>query len=95
MNRDVADLRELLEDKLGSATRYACGYWAMHVQSSPTTGDYALRLIASATEFFNTNGIQWIEVMSLEGQLESVVHSIQNLFDWFGKVCTQYQCQSH
>ena len=95
MNQDVANLRELLEDKVGSATRYACGYWAMHVQSSPTTGDYALRLIASATEFFNTNGVQWIEVMSLEDRLETVVHSIQNLFDWFGKVYTQYRCQSH
>jgi len=37
MNRDVADLPKLLEDKVGGALRYACVYWAMHVQSSPTT----------------------------------------------------------
>jgi hypothetical protein len=55
MNRDVANLPELLEDKVGSALRYACGYWAMHVRSSPTTNDYAVRLIASATEFFKNN----------------------------------------
>ena len=87
MNRDVPNLKELLEDKVGSATRYACGYWAMHVRSSPTTGDYVIRLITSATEFFKANGIQWIEVMSLENRLESVVHGIHNLFDWFGTVC--------
>ena len=93
MNQDVDNLPGLLEDKVGNATRYACGYWAMHVRSSPTTSNYAVQLITSATEFFNSNGIQWIEVMSLENRLESVVHSIHNLYDWFGKVCIQYQCE--
>ena len=93
MNRDVPNLPELLEDKVGGAMRYACGYWAMHVRYSPTTGNYPLRLITSATEFFEANTIQWIEVMSLEDQLESVIHSINNLFDWFDMVCTKYQCQ--
>ncbi|KAF9785244.1 hypothetical protein BJ322DRAFT_1108700 [Thelephora terrestris] len=88
MNRDVPDISGLLEEKVGGATRYACSYWAMHVRSSPTTGNYVLLLITSATEFFNTNGVQWIEVMSLENRLESVVHSINHLFDWFGMVDT-------
>ena len=88
MNRDVPNLSELLEEKVGSATRYACGYWAMHVWSSPTTGDYTHQLLTSAIEFFKANGIQWIEVMSLEGQLEGVVHSIHTLLDWLGMVCT-------
>ena len=87
MNRDVADLPELLEDKVGSGTRYACGYWAMHVRSSPTTGDYAIRLIPSAIKFFERNVVPWIEVMSLENRLESVIHSIYNLLDWLGMVC--------
>ena len=89
-NWDVPNLKELLEDGVGSATQYACGHWALHVRYSPTTGSYALRLIASATEFFKANAIQWIEVMSLENQLEGVIHSIQSLFDWFGIVCTQH-----
>ena len=88
MNRDVASLPELLEDRVGSATRYACGYWAMHVRSSPTTHDYAVRLVASATEFFNNNAVPWMEVMSLENRLESVIHSIYNLFDWIAAVRT-------
>ena len=89
MNQDVTDLEKLLGDKVESATRYACGYWAMHVRSSPTTGDHPHRLITSATEFFRANGIQWIEVMSLENQLEDVIHSINNLFDWFDMVRTR------
>ena len=90
MNRDVADLPKLLEDRVGSATRYACGYWAMHVRSSPspTTHNYAIRLIPSATGFFEKNAVPWIEVMSLENRLESVIHGIYGLFDWLGEVCT-------
>ena len=92
MNREVVHLPELLEGKVGSATRYACGYWAMHVRSSPTTQIYASRLIASATEFFKKNVVPWVEVMSLENRLEVVVHSIYNLFDWLSRVCnTQFQ----
>ena len=86
MNRDVVNLPELLEEKVGGATRYACGYWAMHIRSSPTANDYAIRLIPSATQFLK-NPIPWVEVMSLENRLESVIHSLYGLLDWLGVVC--------
>ena len=89
MNRDLTNLPGLLEDKVGNATRYACGYWAMHVKASPTTDDFAVRLINSATEFFKNNAVPWIEVMSLENRQESIVHSIHDLFDWLVAVRTQ------
>ena len=89
MNLDVPNLPELLEENVGSATRYTCGYW---VRSSATTGDYALWLIASATDFLKASGIQWIEIMSLENRLESVIHSINDLSDWFNMVCAQDKC---
>ena len=95
MNRDVPNLPDLLEDKVGSATRYACGYWAMHLRFSPTTGDYALRLIACTTEFLKASGIPWIEVMSLENQLETVIHSINNISDWSSRVRAQDRCAGH
>jgi len=86
MNRDVVDLPDLLEDKVGGALRYACAYWAMHVRSSPTTSDFSIQLIASATELFKNNALPWIEIMSLEDRLEGVIHSIHNLFDWIDMV---------
>ena len=89
-NQDVPQFEKLLGGKVESVTSYACGYWAMHVRSSPTTGDYPPRLITSATEFFRANGIQWIEVMSLENRLENVIRSIHNLFDWFYTVRTRH-----
>ena len=87
LNRDLIDPPKLLEDMVGGASRYACGYWALHVQSSPTTNDYAIQLIASATEFFKNNALPWIEVMSVENRLEGVIHSIHSLLDWLDKVC--------
>ena len=89
MNRDVANLPEILEDKVGSAMRYACGYWAMHVRSSPTTRDFALRLIASATEFFKNNALPWIEIVSLQNRLGHVIYNIHSLLDWLATVCSQ------
>jgi hypothetical protein len=88
MNRDVTNLPELVEDKVGGATLYVCGYWAMHLRSSPTTDDYAIRLISSATNFFENHVFQWTEVMSLDNRLEGVIHSIYDLLDWLGAVCT-------
>ena len=89
MNRDVDNLPELLEDKVGGAARYACAYWALHIRSSLTTGDCADRLLSSTTEFFENNIVPWIEVMSLENKLESVIHGIYGLLDWLGMVCKQ------
>jgi hypothetical protein len=87
MNRDVANLLELLEDKVGGAAWYASGYWAMHVRSSPVTNEYAIPLISSSIFFFKSNVVPWIEVMSLENRLEIIVHSIYDLLDWVGMVC--------
>ena len=91
MNRDVSNLPELLEKTVGSSMWYACLYWAMHVRSSPTTGSHATQLVTSATEFLRNNAVPWIEVMSMENRLESVIHSIHDLFDWIGMVCIQLQ----
>ena len=86
MNRDVPNIPDRLEDKVGGASRYACAYWAIHIRSSPTNSDHATRLITSATEFLKEKALPWIEVMSLEKLLEGVIHNINNLLDWLGTV---------
>jgi hypothetical protein len=86
MNRDVPDIPDLLEDKIGGASRYACAYWAMHVRSSPIDNDHATRLVTSAIEFLKEKALPWIEVMSLEKRVEGVIHNINNLLDWLGTV---------
>jgi len=94
MNRDVPNAPELLEDRVGSALRYACGYWAAHIRSSSVTSANATRLVASAIEFFKNNALPWIEVMSLENRLEGVIHNINNLIDWLSTV-RELNCGEH
>ena len=86
-NQGVANVPELLEDKVGGALWYACDYWATHVRSSPTDNDHTTRLIASATEFLMENAPLWIEVMSFENRPEDVICSMNSLLDWLGMVC--------
>jgi hypothetical protein len=85
MNRGVLDLPQLLENKVGGAVRYACSYWARHLKLSPTSGDQVHRVITSATEMLK-NAPPWIEVMSLESQLEDVIHSMYGLLAWLDEV---------
>ena len=86
MNRDVSDIPDLLEDKIGGALRYACAYWAMHIRSSPMDDDKAARLVTSATRFLNEKALPWIEVMSLEKRPGGIIHNINNLLDWLETV---------
>ena len=85
MNRDIPDIPDLLEDKVGGGSRYACAYWAMHIRSSPIDNKHAPRLVVSAIKFLE-NPLPWIEVMSLEKRVEGVIHNINNLLDWLGTV---------
>ena len=96
MNRDIPNIPELLDDKVGGALRYACAYWAIHVQSSLAANDYISHLISSVTEFFEKNALPWIEIMSLEKRLESVIHSIRSIFEWVDMVrALNYKQENH
>ena len=85
MNQDILDLPQLLEDKLGSAVRYACQYWAIHLRLSATSTIYVDQAINLATEVLK-NAPPWIEVMSLENHLEVVVYSMNDLLAWLDEV---------
>jgi hypothetical protein len=85
MNQDVVDLPQLLENKIGGATRYACGYWARHLELSPTSGGYIHQVTVSVAKMLRS-APPWIEVMSLENRLEEVIHSMYGLLAWLDKV---------
>ena len=85
MNQDVPDLPQLLQNRLGGAVRYACRYWAKHLELSPKSGDYTHQVTISVTEMLGSSP-PWIEVMSLENRLEEVIYSMYGLLDWRDKV---------
>ena len=85
MNQDTPDLSQLLDDRLGGAVRYACRYWARHLELSPRSGDHVDHVTVSVTRMLRSAPL-WIEVMSLENCLEGVIHSMYSLLDWLDKV---------
>jgi hypothetical protein len=95
MNQDIPDPLRLLEDRLGSGLRYACKYWSTHLLSSSTSREYRSWLVASASRFFDHSVFPWMEVMSLEGRLEDVIHSMNDLLDWLTKVSYTRPSQHH
>ena len=89
MNQDIQDLTELLEEKIGGAVQYACTYWTGHLGLSPTSKDFAEKIINLALKTLQ-NAPPWIEVMSLQNQLGEVIHSMNSLQDWLNKVSGSY-----
>ena len=89
MNQEVQDLPQLVEDRIGGAVQYACAYWAEHLNLSPTTTDFTGQVFDLAVNTLQ-NAPVWIEVMSLESHLGGVIHSLNNLLDWLGRVSTLY-----
>ena len=85
MNQDIANSPQLLENRLSSAILYACNYWARHLMLSPTSSNYVDQIISPTTSMLESSPV-WIEVMSLENQLEEVVHSMYGLLGWLDKV---------
>jgi hypothetical protein len=85
MNQDIVDLPELLENRLGGAVRYACSYWARHLELSPTSGDCTVRVLVSVAEVLKS-APPWIEVMSLENRLGEVIHSMYGILAWLDEV---------
>jgi hypothetical protein len=84
-NQDILGLPRLLENKLGGAMRYACSYWARHLNLSLTTAGHVLRVLDSIAHMLPSIP-PWIEVMSLENRLEEVIHSMYGLLPWLDKV---------
>ena len=91
MNQDIPNLVQLVENRLGGAVRYACRYWARHLELSPRSGDHVHHVTVSVTEMLRC-APPWIEVMSLENQLEGIIHSMYGLLDWLDKVSDFYYC---
>ena len=86
MNQDIHGPLKLLNVALGSGPRYACKHWTSHLLLSPTSGQYRDCLIASTSQFFKSSLLPWMEIMSLEGRLEDVIHSVNTVVDWLAKV---------
>ena len=72
-----------IEDALG----YACRFWTTHLArtagSSPSVGEVQKEI----DEFFTTNLLFWIEALSLMEILDVGVYALNDIEQWYTKVC--------
>ena len=90
----IPDIHQLLEHKLGGGLQYACSHWNRHLRLSPISNtSYIYQVIPLAGDVLE-NAPPWIEVMSLENQLEEVIYSMYGLLDWFEIVSSSLLLQN-
>jgi len=73
LNDDVADLKETMENCLPGDLRYACQYWALHLQSS----NLDQSLVDLCQSFAFESILHWLEVLSLLGDTGRVLPSLK------------------
>ena len=90
MNQDIATFLQVPENKLDGAVKYACTYWARHLELSLVYGNYVGQVIPSVTNILKSAPL-WIEVMSLGNRLEGAIHSIYCLLSWLTTVSSSLE----
>ena len=82
--KEVEDLFTRKKTYIGDALTYACYSWANHLMGIPPDDHPNIRKVQGLVdEFFTTHLLFWIEVLSLTGNLECGVHSLNNVQMWY------------
>jgi len=79
----VEDLSDRRKTHVGDVLEYACRFWTRHLLEIPSIGHDTEEVHDAIDEFFTTRFLYWIEVLSLMGNLDDGVHSINNVHKWY------------
>ncbi|KAG8971432.1 hypothetical protein FRC05_011111 [Tulasnella sp. 425] len=79
LHSDVADLQVRLDGAAPTHLRYSCRFFGSHISLSPR-GDEALGHLLDV--FCESKLLMWLEMMSLSGDIDGAIHSIQLLKSW-------------
>jgi WD40 repeat protein len=82
MNADVHNLGGLREKCIGGALEYACRSWEKHLRLGLGDGGDARHLIQLLKDFFYHHLLQWLEVLSIVGDLRCAVYSLHGVTSW-------------
>jgi len=73
-NQEVDDLASRITTSIPAHMQYACRHWASHL----VKGDIDDKMLALLLRFCSTQLLNWLEVMSLLGELGSAITSLQS-----------------
>jgi len=82
----VEDLPTLRAVHIGDALWYACQFWTTHLVRTTGGSPGVKEVQKEIDEFFTTNLLFWIEVLSLMGHLNIGVHALNDIEEWYMKV---------
>ncbi|KIO19223.1 hypothetical protein M407DRAFT_31150 [Tulasnella calospora MUT 4182] len=85
LNSDVADLQARLDGAAPDQLRYSCRFFCWHI-SLCEPGDGSLEQLLDS--FCESNLLMWLEMMSLLGDIDGAINSIQLLKTWCQKNST-------
>jgi hypothetical protein len=78
LNKEVDDIKERYLDNIPVALRYACNFWAEHLESAVPKAE----LLALVKRFYEKHLLCWLEVLSLVGLVDSAPDSAEIAYKW-------------
>ena len=84
--KNVNDLSTRRKEHIGDALEYACQFWTKHLAKSPSHGPDADEVKKEIDKFFTTHLLCWIEVLTIMGNLDVSVYSINHIQQWYIRV---------
>jgi len=86
----VEDLPACRAAYIGDTLGYACKFWTTHLAKTASSNCGVEEVQKGIDEFFTTNFLFWIEVLSLMGNLDISVYGLNEIQQWFTLVsCVQ------
>jgi NACHT domain len=82
MNAEIHDIDARRKKHIGEGLEYGCRSWAKHLRLASRDDDNATHVIKSLKEFFGHHLLEWLEVLSIVGDLRCAVHSLRDVTAW-------------
>ena len=79
---EVRDLPARRKEYIGDALEYACCFWTSHLVMIPATRESVKQVQDAINQFSTMHLLFWIEVLSLVGDLDVGVYSLNNVKQW-------------
>jgi hypothetical protein len=83
---NFSDLSDRRREHIGDALEYACQFWTKHLVKSPSSGPDVEKVYKAIDKFFTTHLLFWIEVLIIMGNLDTSIHSINDIQQWYALV---------
>ena len=86
----VDDLSNRRKEHMGDALEYACQFWTKHLMKSPCNGPNAEKVQEEIEKFFTIHLLYWIEALVVMKDLDTSVHSLNDIKQWYTLVSFGY-----